>query len=119
MLRSQGCLWKGERWLSCRGWEVKKGGLVKVEMINDSRGLADRMSNLEEEPMGEVVRRLVNLEGWGLDDMVEQDTSVWDRFWLGGRACTRCRHDRGDTHGFCSHRTKTRRHKFRCEERKG
>jgi len=44
VLRSQGCLWKAERWLSCREWEAKKGGLVKVGMINDSRDLADRMS---------------------------------------------------------------------------
>jgi len=33
--------------------------------------------------MCELVKRLVSLEVWGLDDVVEQDTSVWDRFWLG------------------------------------
>ena len=72
--------------------------------------------------MCDLVIRLVNLKGWGLDDVVEQDTSVWERFCLGGlggRACTRCRLDGRDTHGFCSHRTKTRRHRFHCEEMKG
>ena len=45
-------------------------------MINDWLGLAGRLRIWEEEPMCEMVRRMVNLEGWGLDDMVGQDTSV-------------------------------------------
>lgn len=69
--------------------------------------------------MCELMRRVVNLEVWGLGDVAEPDTSVEDRFWLGDRACTQCRRGGEGTHGFCSHRTKSRRHRFHCEEWRG
>ena len=45
-------------------------------MINDGRGLADRLRNWKEEPMCKLMRHVVNLEGWGLGNVVEPDTSV-------------------------------------------
>ena len=40
--------------------------MAEIEMINNGRGLADRLRNWKEEPMCELMRHVVNLEGWGL-----------------------------------------------------
>lgn len=50
--------------------------MLVAEMIDDWCGLADRLRKMEEEPMCELIRRVVNPVGWGLSDVVEPDISV-------------------------------------------
>ena len=50
--------------------------MLEAEKIDDWCGLADRLRKMEEEPMCELMRRVVNPVGWGLGDVVEPDISV-------------------------------------------
>lgn len=63
---------EAERW-SCK---ANQEDLLVAEMIDDWCGLADRLRKMEEEPMCELIRRVVNPVGWGLSDVVEPDISV-------------------------------------------
>lgn len=41
-------------------------------MLKDWRSSADRLRNWEEEPMCELMRRVVNIASWSLDDLVDR-----------------------------------------------
>ena len=43
--------------------------MLAAEMIDNWRGLADRLRKMEEEPICELMRGAVNPVGWGLGDV--------------------------------------------------